>query len=121
MKPENKTLLITALIPVLAASITGTLAPGYWKLIPSLLAAGAILAVLASEMGAQQREDEWVHAGANRQNGTNPSSAAISRVAADALSNAMKNFNDTMSERFRAVSHKSVQHDNVRSGTVDLF
>lgn len=39
----------------------------------------------------------------------------------DAPNNVMKNFNDIMSERFGAISHKSVQHDNVRSDTVDLF
>jgi len=85
MKHENKTLLITALILVLADSATGVLVPGFWLLIPSLLAAGAILAVLASELGAQRLEGEMLPAGANRQNRINQESAAISRVASDAL------------------------------------
>ena len=58
MKPANKILLIIAVILVLAASITGTLAPGYWLLIPSLLAAGAILATLMIGVNRYYRDVE---------------------------------------------------------------
>ncbi len=82
MKPENKTRLIVALVLILTAGGSGVLVPGYWLLVPSLLAAAVIFSVLARERGYAM---EMSDAGASARGLADNESAAISRVAADAM------------------------------------